>query len=445
MKKIVLLSIVIIMFFSYADAQERTELTLEQSIEIALVKNHTLKMQKEKLEAARSKIGEARSTFFPKLTANATYTRLDIVPYMSFQKMNEFMPTGTMSFPDRITMGDDDIYGAVLSVQQPIFTGFKVLNGYKIAKYNAKAEKNNYQKTRAELIFDVKKSYYDVLKANQFLKAMQEAVILLKAHINDLNKMYEVALITNNELLKAKVQLSDIEVSKIKAENIVKIASTAFCNVIGIPLTTDINLKSELDAGLNFQEEQVSVETAVARALTNRPEIRQMDCNLEIGKKLVSMARSDYLPNVVLVGNYNYKRPNREYESEFYESWDISLVAQFNIFDWGNTHYKIANSKHQYMQMEEGKELLKNGIILEVTQACLGLEEAKKRFAATKESVQQAEENYRVTNEKFKQGMVTNTDLLDANTMLTQAKINHITALADYKTAHAKLDKVVAK
>jgi outer membrane protein TolC len=355
------------------------------------------------------------------------------------------MPTGTMSFPDRITMGDDDIYGAVLSVQQPIFTGFKVLNGYKIAKYNAKAEKNNYQKTRAELIFDVKKSYYDVLKANQFLKAMQEAVILLKAHINDLNKMYEVALITNNELLKAKVQLSDIEVSKIKAENIVKIASTAFCNVIGIPLTTDINLKSELDAGLNFQEEQVSVETAVARALTNRPEIRQMDCNLEIGKKLVSMARSDYLPNVVLVGNYNYKRPNREYESEFYESWDISLVAQFNIFDWGNTHYKIANSKHQYMQMEEGKELLKNGIILEVTQACLGLEEAKKRFAATKESVQQAEENYRVTNEKFKQGMVTNTDLLDANTMLTQAKINHITALADYKTAHAKLDKVVAK
>jgi outer membrane protein TolC len=97
------------------------------------------------------------------------------------------------------------------------------------------------------------------------------------------------------------------------------------------------------------------------------------------------------------------------------------------------------------MQMEEGKALLKNGIILEVTQSCFELEEARKRVLATQESVQQAEENYRVTDEKFKQGMATNTDLLDANTMLTQAKINHITALADYKVALAKLDKVIGK
>jgi len=395
---------------------------------------------------AQAKVGEARSTFLPKLTANATYTRLDVVPYISFKKMNEFMPPmGPMSFPDKITMGDDDIYGAALTVQQPIFTGFKVLNGYKIASYGAKAEKNNYQKTRAELIFDVKKSYYDVLKADQFLKTMQESVFLLNAHINDLNRMYEVGLITKNELLKAKVQLSNIEVTKIKAENIVKIARTAFCNVIGIPLATDISLKHEFDSNFNFQEEQISVETAVARALKNRPELRQMDCNLNIGKKLVSLAKSEYLPNIILVGNYNYKRPNREYESKFYKSWDVSLVAQFNIFDWGGTHYKISNSKHQYMQMEEGKALLKNGIILEVTQACFELEEAQKRLTATEEAIQQAEENYRVTDEKFKQNMATNTDLLDANTMLTQTKINHITALADYKIAQAKLEKVTAR
>jgi len=415
MKKTILLFACLTLFFSNTIVGESTELTLEKSIKIALEKNHSLKMQKQKLQAARAKVGEARAAFLPKFTANATYTRLDVAPYISFKKMNEFMPPGPISFPDKITMGDDDIYGAVLSVQQPIFTGFKVLNGYKIASYGAKAEENSYQKTRAELIFDVKRSYYDVLKADHFLKTIQESLLLLKAHINDLNRMYEVGLITKNELL------------------------------IGIPLTTDISLKHEFDSNFNFQEEQISVETAVARALKNRPELRQMDYNLNIGKKSVSLAKSEYLPNIILAGNYNYKRPNREYESKFYKSWDVSLVAQFNIFDWGGTHYKIANSKYQYMQMEEGKALLKNGIILEVTQACFELEEAQKRLTATEETIQQAEENYRVTDEKFKQNMATNTDLLDANTMLTQAKINHITALADYKVALAKLDKVIGK
>ena len=441
-RTIILLTTLLLILTAFA--QEKVKLTLEQSIEIALKKNHSLKIQKEKLEAARAKVGEARSNFLPKVSANATYTRLDVAPYISFKKMNKFMPPGPISFPDKITMGDDDIYGAVLSVQQPIFTGFKVLNGYKIASYGVKAEKNNYQKTRAELIFDVEKSYYDVLKADQFLKTMQESVNLLKAHIDDLNRMYKVGLITKNELLKAKVQLSDIEVTKIKAENIVNISRTAFCNVIGIPLTTDIILKPELDTGFGLQKEQISVENAVEMALINRPELRGMDYNLKIGKKLISLAKAEYLPNIILVGNYNYKRPNREYESKFYKSWDVSLVAQFNIFDWGSTHYKVANAKHQYMQMEEGKALLKNGIILEVTQACFELEEAQKRLTATEEAIQQAEENYRVTDEKFKQGMATNTDLLDANTMLTQAKINHITALADYRIAQAKLEKVTA-
>ncbi|MCD6167445.1 TolC family protein, partial [bacterium] len=122
MRRIIFL-LTTLLLISSVFAQEKIELTLEQSIEIALKKNHSLKMQKEKLEAARAKVGEARANFLPKVSANATYTRLDVAPYISFKKMNEFMPPGPISFPDKITMGDDDIYGVTLTVQQPIFTG----------------------------------------------------------------------------------------------------------------------------------------------------------------------------------------------------------------------------------------------------------------------------------------------------------------------------------
>jgi len=93
--------------------------------------------------------------------------------------------------------------------------------------------------------------------------------------------------------------------------------------------------------------------------------------------------------------------------------------------------------------MEEGFGQLQDGITLEVTQSVLALHEAQEKVAATRENVAQAEENYRVTNEKFKQGMATNTDLLDANTMWTQAKMEYVQALADHHVAEAKLEKAM--
>ncbi|OPX25402.1 MAG: hypothetical protein B1H02_01600 [Candidatus Latescibacteria bacterium 4484_107] len=435
-----LLGVIAVLFWSLSGfAQSTMELTLEESVRIALKKSKALAMAQEKVRESEARIGEARAGFLPQIGSKASYTRLDVAPYMS---MTNFaipgMPAGTM--PDKIEMGDDDIYNAAVSAQQPLFTGGKILNGYRMAEYGAEAERFNYRRSEADVVLHVEEAYYGVLKAQEFKKVSDQAVAQMEAHVRDLENMYRVGMIAENDLLKAKVQRSNVKLMRIQATNAVRMARTAFCNVLGIPLDTEVVLKAKLEYE---PSPPVALEEAIQKALKQRPEVKAMEYTLKIGEKAVSISKAGWLPNVALIGNYNYKRPNRENEEKWYGSWDVTVAAQMNVFDWGATHYQTAQAKHRLRQMEEGFGQLRDGITLEVTQSVLALQEAREKVAATQENVAQAEENYRVTNEKFKQGMATNTDLLDANTMWTQARMECVQALADHYVAEAKLEKAM--
>jgi len=420
-------------------AQSAMEWTLEESVRIALKKSKAVAMAEEKLRESRAKIGEARAGFLPQIGGKASYTRLDVVPYISMEKFSiPGMPAEAL--PGKIEMGDDDLYNVVVSTQQPLFTGFKILNGYRMAEYGAEAEGWNYRKTESEVIFNVEEAYYGVLKAQEFEKVSERAVAQMEAHVRDLENMYQVGMIAKNDLLKAKVQRSNVKLMRIQATNAVKMAKAAFCSVLGIPLDTEVELKAKLEYE---PSPPVVLDEAIQKALKERPEVEAMQYMLKIGQKAVSLSKAQWLPNVALIGNYNYKRPNREYEKKWYGSWDVTVAAQMNVFDWGSIYYQTAQAKHRLRQMEEGFGQLKDGIALEVTQSYLALQEAQEKVGATQENVAQAEENYRVTNEKFKQGMATNTDLLDANTMLTQAEMEYVQALADHHVAEAKLEKAM--
>ena len=417
--------------------REKMSLDLKESIRIALERSKSLAAAREKVMEAEARIGQARAAFLPQISNRSTYTRLDVAPYISMAKFPFPMPSGV---PPRIQIGRKELYNITTSLQQPIFTGFKILSGYKISKYRAEAEMFNYEKAKEDLILDVQEAYYRVLKAQEFLKVSEQAVEQMEAHLHDLENMYKLGMIAENDLLKAKVQLSQVKLTRIQAVNAVRMAKTAFCSVIGVPLGTEVELKPELKYD---PPPPIDLEDAIATALKERPEVKAMEYTLKALEKSVSVTKAQWLPNLMLIGNYNYKKPDRENENKWYRSWDVTLAIQMNIWDWGSVYYQTAQAKHRLRQMRKAYEQLKDGITLEVTQAYLSLKEAQERVSASEENLAQAEENYRVTEEKFRQGMATNTDVLDANAMLTRAKVEHIQALADYNLAIAKLERVM--
>ena len=422
-------------------------LTLQESINFALENSPKLGIAQAKINEANSRQGQARTALLPKLSSTFNYTRLDVAPFMPTSRFTEMMeglplpPEMMGGGSKKITVGDYNNYGVTLSLQQPIFTGGKIKNAYNIAQINSRAAESNFQKSKSDLILDVEKSYWTVIQIREFAKVAQEAVELVQAHLQDLDNMYQVGMLTNNDLLLAKVQLSNARLDLIKANNGVKMAKTGFCSVIGIPLTTDVVLSDTL----NYQPlAGVDLQQSIQNAIINRPEKETMNLNIRMAEKGVSITKAGYLPNIFVVGNYSYKRPDREYNPEFYTSWNISLLAQLNLFDWGESSLKVQEARNRLVQLQQVDRQLEDGINLEVTQSFLALNEAKEKIEATKINVEQAKENYRVTDEKFKQGLATNTELLDANILLTKAKTDFISAKIDYKIATASLKKATA-
>jgi outer membrane protein TolC len=158
---------------------------------------------------------------------------------------------------------------------------------------------------------------------------------------------------------------------------------------------------------------------------------------------MVAVERGGLLPNLALIGNYNFKRPNRRYQPEFYSSWDVNLAVQMNIFSWGETINRISQAKARLQQSEAGLDQLRDQLALQATQAYYSLQEAKERIDVTGINREQAEENYRVTHAKFREGLVTNTELLDAQTALTQAQIQRIEALVNYQIARGNVEMLM--
>jgi outer membrane protein len=265
-------------------------------------------------------------------------------------------------------------------------------------------------------------------------------VNLLEAHLADIQAMREAGLAADNDVLKTKVYLSDSRLALMKARHAVRLARTYFCNIVDLPLASEIRFTSRPEAAAPAG---LDLETAVETGLRKREELRSMEYRTRATRKALETARSGYLPDVSFFANLNYLYPNREYERDFYSSWSIGILAQMNVFDWGRTVHQARQSRSRLRQIETEERSLRDAITLDVTEAYLSLIEAWNEIGAAGESVAQAEENYRVTAGRFREGLAANTEMLDAQVLLTSARTGRESALADYAIARADLARAM--
>ena len=171
-------------------------------------------------------------------------------------------------------------------------------------------------------------------------------------------------------------------------------------------------------------------------AVSNRNEIKETKLRLSAIKEKESATKGDWYPQLYAFGNYYYSNPNQRYlplEDKFNDSWDIGLLLKWDIWNWGGTSAKVEQVKQEYLINEYNFELLKENIQLEVYNNYLNLKKASKKIQLSELQVESAEENYRITKEKYYQQFATSTDLIDAETALLNANITEITSRVEYK------------
>jgi len=223
----------------------------------------------------------------------------------------------------------------------------------------------------------------------------------------------------------------------------VQLAGIALNNVLGIPLTTNIAIGSGIDVK-EFNNNDLT--NLLSTSYEVRPELRAADLRSKAGEAGVTAAQSGWYPQVSLVGNYTYARPNSRIfptKDQFDGTWDVSLALSYDLWNWNATSYQTQQAEAQLLQAKDAYSLAKDAVTLEVTQNFLNVNQAKEKIAIAKLAQEQAEENFRVTGEKFKQGLALSSELIDSEVAYLQAKTNYTTSVVDYELALARLQKSV--
>ncbi|HEX68157.1 MAG TPA: TolC family protein [bacterium] len=414
-------------------------LTLKESISIALKNNPSLKVAKEKVKEAEAEKEKSISYFLPHLYSSSSYTRLD-----EKKKMEMSLPPipGFPPLPETsITLTDEEIYDYNLTITQPIFTGGRLTALYRMNNFNFKCSLFQQEKVKNDLIFEVKKAYYEVLTAEKLKKVGEETLKQTKAHLKVVENFYREGMVPEVEVTRARVAVSKARELLINTENSLKLARAYFNSVLHRDMDEEVLLEDILEC----EEAEVELEKCIREAFLHRPELKELEERIKMGEEGIKIARSDFFPQVSLLYSWDRKRGEEIPIDEWQESWMAVVSVTLNIWDWGATRNEVRKAKAQVEQLKQTLQLLKKRVELEVRQAYLNLISSKERIKVSEERVKEAEKNFHDTSLRFQQGMATNTDVLDAQTMLTRAKSDYYHALYNYKIALARLEKAMGR
>ena len=420
-------------------AQQTVSLTVERSIEIGLSNSKSLHAAMMGLEAADARSSEASVARFATLKFGGGYTRLSEVPPFD---IGPYPPL--LTEPITVSSAVLDNYALRLSLQQPVFTGLRLRKNADLAEYTAEATEKDVSRNKSDLIYTIRSAYWNLYKSNEFKGVIDEIVTQMSAHLKDVQGFFEQGIATKNDVLRVETQLSNAELMQLDATNNVQLAMLGLNNIIGLPLGTKVEIASQLQKATTSS---YNVDELIHQANELRPDVKALELRVKAGEAGVGLAQSGWFPQIYLFGNYYYSRPNQRFfptVDAFKNTWDIDINVSMDIWNWGTTIHQTNEAQALLAQTHDALSQLRDDVSLEVTQSYLSLIESRNRIDVAEKGVAQAEENYRITNEKFQSGLVLNSDVLDAEVLLLQAKFNYIQALVDHELADAKLQKATA-
>lgn len=400
-----------------AFAGEAYELTLDESIRLALANNPAIKVAEAELEQADWAVLAARSGKGVTLSVNHNSGRGRISEKSS--TANDFKNN--------------------LSLSLPLYTGGKVESTIKQAKLGNESAAFNMENVKQQVRLDATNAYYNLLQTANMFKLSQESVDRLEAHLKNVQAQFQVGIVAKTDVLRSEVEVADAEQSFIKAESAYQLAIANLNNVLGLPLDTEISVKDQL----GYEQIDLTLEQSLSAALLNRPELAQAGLQVEAATAGVNIAKSGFRPTVAVSANEGWT--DNSFPGTDDNNWSVGVSVNWNLLDSGLTNSQVKQAKATLTKSMQQQQQVKDSVQLEVRQAYLNLKEAEKRIATSQVTVVKAEEDYKIAQVRYTSGVGTNLDVIDSQVALSQAKINYVQSLYDYNTSRAKLDKAMGR
>jgi outer membrane protein len=425
---VVVISLYIISFVLLHDLnaeENRTiPMTIEMSIQQAFENNWSIKQKTEKIQESEYNKKLAKVDFLPSITTSYEYIR-NGGPETSYNYMYK------------------NDYQWNTTVTQPLFTGFALSSAYELAKLDIDDNNLDLAIEKLDLALGVKESYFAILKADKAVEVAKKEVESFELHFKTAKDFYEAGTKTINDVLMAEVDLANSKYELVKAEKAAAVVRAKFNILLSRPLNTTV----EVEDILNYEPDQINLDELTDMALKSRPEIKKLNINDLQYDQQIQNTKSAYYPSVNL--SYSYQRKGDTWDvsgSWFYEqgtSWQALVGLTWKFWDWNKTKNSVRKIESKKAQLEQNRESTEDQIRFEVNDAVLNLLEAGKNIPTAKKAVEQAEENQKFNNERYKEQVSTSLEVTDAQKYLSRAKLNYYNAIYDHLIANASLLRAI--
>lgn len=466
MRKFFALSIIAVMA-GFASAQ----VTLDSCRHMALRNNKQMGIEQLKIEQAGYQRKQAEAAYKPSIDFAGTYIHngrnislVDINNITPTQYLNpatgnydfvldpslglgfsidgEVVNSAAQKIKDALTFDTKNIFAAGILVTQPIYMGGKIKALNQITKYAEEIAQRLHDRKAEDVICDVDQAYWLVVSLKSKEKLAESYLDLVTRLENDVKKMLEQGVATRATLLSVDVKVNEANVALTKVKNGLVLSRMALAQLCGEPLDEPMILADEVSDDLNVSLQPSTIN--MKQVLDRRNDYNALELGAKVYDEKAKVARSEMLPSIAAVGSVFTSNPHvyNGFKKEFGFNYAIGAVVKIPLWHWGglSNKYKAAlvDAKIKHLEMEEAKEKIE----LQVTQANFKYQEAYKTYEMTKANLNQADENLRVAQLGFREGMATSDEVLAAQTAWLKAHSEKIDAEIDVKMCDVYLSKV---
>jgi len=417
-------------------AQNTTRLKLEEAIHLALQNNQSIKIAKEKNIQAVTNLQEAKNRRLPDFNINSQFLHVN-QPLIDLRvKLNNSGSSSGSTAPDV-----NQVVLAQANIGLPLFNGNKINYSIQANEYLVKAAELDAIANKNELILNTIQAYTNLYKCATSLKLINENKIQATKRLKDIEQLYKNNIVSRNDLLKAQLQEQQVALQQLEVTSELELSKISMNLLLGLASTSPIDIDSTFIDQLHIDQLAInSIDFWENKITQERPELASLSNRIEASKKNVQIIKSDNYPSIALSGGYIYADINNFLGIS--NALNGGIAMRYSISSLWKGSEKITQAKSKTMELEWMKSQLSDQVIIQVNKSYQQLLVAKQKINLLNNAIQQVSENYKIVDSKYKNNLATVQELLDADVLQFQAKVQYEFAKADASIAYYRLLQV---
>jgi outer membrane protein TolC len=429
-------------------AQEAAvKLTLADALARARENSPRLSQLSAQQTAAEAALRGAQAERMPLVDLSAGYARNSHV-----DEFRLTLPNGEsrVLFPDI-----PDNYRLHAGASVPLWTGGRIESAVTAADRQREAAGLDITGAEHDLDLETRTAYWRLVTARESERVLREAVGSYEAHLTDSRNRVQYGVAARNEVLSVQVERDRAELARLQAENAAEISQADLLRLVGLPPGTRLEPVEPIDltdrsgpTDPTDPTDPTSAEALVSAAWAARPELKALQARIAAARANVGIQRAARRPQASASLGYDYADPNQRIvppRDELRGTWSAGVTVSLRAFDGGRTAAAAAQAAAQADALERELEDRRRRLGLEVTSHLLDVRTARAALAVTGRNLEAARENVKVARDRYREGVVPSTELLDAETNLLRAGLDQTSAATQLRVALANLDRSVGR